>query len=320
MITITPGGFLKSVAEDASPKLGGDLDGQSLYDLVNIVDGTFSGTGTFGKVNSGDGITDARATRALNLISTDAVLRVWRSTADTGLAPSVDLIWGTGATDNVDGNYYWDFFVYGVDGSFNIRDRSYGQNNIRRLIIDTNGRFVFDQGADDGSIISVKSSDVAHGMTALAPTDVYGYFKKRDAGAGGLLISGLNDLGTTQPFKLQGLIGSATPTAGVSVFVFDAYKKNGTSVQTLAAGDTAFQFQVGGAAKITIMGDGDVGVGIAAPSAKLDVNSDILRLRTAKTPATAGAAGNAGDLCWDAGYIYACVAASTWKRAALVTW
>jgi hypothetical protein len=63
-----------------------------------------------------------------------------------------------------------------------------------------------------------------------------------------------------------------------------------------------------------------LGIGVSPPTAHLDINSDILRLRTAKTPATSGAAGNAGDICWDSDYIYVCVAANTWKRAAIATW
>ena len=65
---------------------------------------------------------------------------------------------------------------------------------------------------------------------------------------------------------------------------------------------------------------GNVGIGTTEPTALLDINSDILRLRTAKTPATAAAAGNVGDICWDANYLYICVAASSWKRAAITTW
>jgi hypothetical protein len=56
------------------------------------------------------------------------------------------------------------------------------------------------------------------------------------------------------------------------------------------------------------------------PTAKLDVNSDIIRLRTAKTPASASATGNTGDICWDANYIYICTASNTWKRVAISTW
>ncbi|MCX6763328.1 MAG: hypothetical protein NTZ97_01155 [Candidatus Moranbacteria bacterium] len=67
-------------------------------------------------------------------------------------------------------------------------------------------------------------------------------------------------------------------------------------------------------------GGNNVGIGTAIPTAKLDINSDILRLRTAKTPATAGAAGNAGDICWDANFIYICVATNSWTRVAIAAW
>ena len=37
-------------------------------------------------------------------------------------------------------------------------------------------------------------------------------------------------------------------------------------------------------------------------------------------PATSGAAGTAGDIRYDADYIYVCTAANTWKRSAIATW
>lgn len=37
-------------------------------------------------------------------------------------------------------------------------------------------------------------------------------------------------------------------------------------------------------------------------------------------PATAGATGTAGDIRYDADYIYICTAANTWKRVAIATW
>lgn len=38
------------------------------------------------------------------------------------------------------------------------------------------------------------------------------------------------------------------------------------------------------------------------------------------TPASAAAAGTAGDIAWDASYIYICTATNTWKRVAIATW
>lgn len=51
-----------------------------------------------------------------------------------------------------------------------------------------------------------------------------------------------------------------------------------------------------------------------------DISGDVVRVRTSKTPASATATGNAGDICWDANYIYVCTATNTWKRAAISTW
>lgn len=37
-------------------------------------------------------------------------------------------------------------------------------------------------------------------------------------------------------------------------------------------------------------------------------------------PASASATGTAGQMAWDADYIYVCTATDTWKRVALSTW
>lgn len=72
--------------------------------------------------------------------------------------------------------------------------------------------------------------------------------------------------------------------------------------------------------KATLDVNGHFGIGTFVPTAFLDINSDVLRLRTAKTPASAGAAGNQGDIAWDANFIYICTATNTWKRVAISTW
>lgn len=52
----------------------------------------------------------------------------------------------------------------------------------------------------------------------------------------------------------------------------------------------------------------------------LDINSDKIRIRDGKTPTAANDTGTAGWICWDANFIYICVAADTWKRVAIAAW
>lgn len=52
----------------------------------------------------------------------------------------------------------------------------------------------------------------------------------------------------------------------------------------------------------------------------IDVRGETIRLRTAKTPASAAAAGNQGDICWDSGFFYICVSTNSWRRVAHAAW
>jgi len=89
-------------------------------------------------------------------------------------------------------------------------------------------------------------------------------------------------------------------------------------------GRLAFKTTADGANSTTermrITSAGLVGIATTAPTATLDVNANTLRLRTARTPASASATGNAGDICWDSSYLYVCTATNTWRRIAHSTW
>jgi hypothetical protein len=75
-----------------------------------------------------------------------------------------------------------------------------------------------------------------------------------------------------------------------------------------------------GIERVRFDANGNVGIGTLFPSQLLDVNSDSIRVRTAKTPASASATGTQGQIAWDANYLYVCTATNTWKRVALATW
>jgi acyl-CoA thioesterase FadM len=52
----------------------------------------------------------------------------------------------------------------------------------------------------------------------------------------------------------------------------------------------------------------------------LDVADNKLRVRTAQTPASATAAGNQGEIAWDASFVYVCINTNTWRPVALSAW
>jgi hypothetical protein len=72
--------------------------------------------------------------------------------------------------------------------------------------------------------------------------------------------------------------------------------------------------------RMRLSSEGYLGIGTTSPTGLLDVNSTKIRIRTSNTPANASASGNAGEICWDASYIYVCTATNTWKRVAIATW
>ena len=82
----------------------------------------------------------------------------------------------------------------------------------------------------------------------------------------------------------------------------------------------AHVFRNASTVQMVIDASGNVGINNEDPAIKLDIASDSIRIRTAKTPASAAAAGVQGQIAWDADFIYVCVATNTWKRVGIATW
>ena len=109
--------------------------------------------------------------------------------------------------------------------------------------------------------------------------------------------------------------------SGVDEGFLQFFKNNGTTLEGFIYGHSNI-LTIGDAAGVDIINikAGQVGIATAAPTSNFDVNDNRIRIRTAFTPASASAAGNQGDICWDSSYVYICISTNTWRRIAHSTW
>ena len=85
------------------------------------------------------------------------------------------------------------------------------------------------QGAADNHIISLKSSDVAHGITSNVETDTFGAVKKRDATAGGVQYEGYSSGTRAIGYFACGATDNTTKATTADAYVYyDIRKKSGT--------------------------------------------------------------------------------------------
>jgi len=93
------------------------------------------------------------------------------------------------------------------------------------------------QGANDDEILTLKSSDVAHGVTTKAETDTYVALSKISATDGGLDILALADTGSLG-FRIRAIVptdNTTKSTAGVAYISLYAQKISGTATTTPGA-------------------------------------------------------------------------------------
>ncbi len=120
------------------------------------------------------------------------------------------------------------------------------------------------------------------------------------------------------PSGLYGAKISIDATALSGGRVWELFSSAGTAAE--GQGKFIIIDRTSSSSRLTIDTSGNVGIGTTSPTAKLDIDSDTIRLRNTKTPPTSGSSGNKGDIAWDSDYLYVCVDTNTWKRIPLQTW
>ena len=125
------------------------------------------------------------------------------------------------------------------------------------------GGLCLNQGGDDGMIMSFKSSDVAHGMTAVKQADTYGFIEKKGANDGGVKMGGFTDSGAGHAFEIAGFQATeddSEATSSSSAVCVNSFKRNGstTSAEGLPADGNAFAVKTADNTQFIVKGDGEI--------------------------------------------------------------
>jgi hypothetical protein len=133
-----------------------------------------------------------------------------------------------------------------------------------------------------------------------------------------------NTPATAATLSHQSTSGSITAGIGVRLDFLCQTATSNTKIGTrlssvstnIGSGTEAFDLQV-------LLMTGGAAPTLAATfksTGNFSITGNTVTVPNTRTPASAGAPGTKGDICWDTSYIYVCVATDTWKRTAISTW
>jgi len=134
----------------------------------------------------------------------------------------------------------------------------------------------------------ISKTGVAHGLTGWLPTNMGGRFYS-NANTGGLVFMGASDDAGVGGIVYHGVIGVTDPTDTTPAILLSGAKKNTTVPQALGNDETVLQIaNYISTPLMTVMGDGDVGIGTTVPNYNLTVaasSSDGITVTGETTPA-----------------------------------
>ena len=132
------------------------------------------------------------------------------------------------------------------------------------------------QGANDNEILSLKSSDVAHGITGETETDTFAFLKKYEGANGGMQLSGWSGGGTG--LYIQGAITTDETTRSTvarGAIVVSAALKSGGGVTALNANSNILTVQTLGTTRFILDSDGDSHQDVGTAWTNFDVHDDL---------------------------------------------
>ena len=187
-----------------------------------------------------------------------------------GTTPTINLQDGTTTKGQILIDQFDQFKLYNkIDD-----DLILGTNDVGRLTIKNDGKFAtggegspdvdaggitLDQNADDGAILTFKSSDIAHGQTGGDETDTYAKFSKNHATVGGLRCNAYSEGESAVIIDGRYSTDNTTKGTGASCPVqINVRKISGTSVTTPGADANMFSVTNNGQTKFIVDEDGDI--------------------------------------------------------------
>jgi hypothetical protein len=150
----------------------------------------------------------------------------------------------------------------------------------------TRGLTINQAGADD-QILAFKSSDIAHGMTALAETDTYGAYEKISATDGGLLLRAYSE--GTRAAQINGYHttdNTTKSTAADAVIRLQGALKSGTSSTAVASNANLLTIANDSTVRFILDGDGDSHQDVGTAWTEFDAFDDLALLDDLNTALT----------------------------------
>ena len=149
--------------------------------------------------------------------------------------------------------------------------------------VNTSGLTVQQAGADD-EILSLKSSDVNHTLSADTEVDTYCYIKKTNASLGGAIISGLSNSAIAMTVRGSAASEDFTRTSTSNAHtVIESYKGTGGALVDPSNNANVMAFKSGANTVVIFDEDGDIHVDGSGTLTTFDDYDDVALLTAVKT-------------------------------------